>query len=570
MSNVSPILLTAALVAASAGLASTDDDAVVRAMKDEMQRSMSELQLADSPKPYFIAYTVRDNTQLLESFYLGTSVRDDASRSRTVRVEVRVGSYELDNRNYRPRVDRSATVTFALPVSNDYEELRRVIWRATDSAYKNAVQNYAAKLTALENRRQGESLSDFTIEAPFEYTPKTTTTLTEISLDAIREPARLLSAAFVDKPDIFTSVVAASGAKRRRIFLNSEGSFHDYVEQQCRIRTLAFTQMVDGTEIQDYSNEYSIDCNNLPPLEEMQDRIHAMIDRVTNLRGAGTFTDVYNGPILYEGQAAAQIFRNFLVPRLLAIRTPMTDNARSDSLRFRNPFLDKIGARVLSAKIDVINDPTLKEFDGSPLIGHYLVDRQGVPAQRTLLVEDGKLQTLLTNRSPVDDFNRSTGSSRTGGSAMPGNVLILPEQEEGLTSEEIREEMDVLLDDYGLDYGIVIRRLANRAELAFGDRTSLVLEAYKVFPDGSEELIPAIEVTGYSDRTLRDIVAITQEVQQYDTVYGGGRGAWVTPISIIAPSAILIEELTVRKIRPVSPKPPVVPHPSADPTALSN
>ncbi len=546
------------------------DDVIVQALKDELQRSMSELQLEGSPQPYFIAYTVRDNSQLLESFFLGTSVRADRISSRTVRVEVRVGSYELDNRNYRPRVNRSATVTRALPITNDYEELRRAIWRATDVAYKNAVQNYASKLTALESRRRDDPLPDFTIEEPFQYEQEQESTLDEINLDEVREPARILSAAFSNSPEIFTSVVAASAAKRRRTYVSSEGSFHDYVEQQCRIRTLAFTQMLDGTEIQDYSNEYSIDCANLPPLAEMQEGVQSLITRLTKLRTAETFEDVYNGPILYEGQAAAQIFRSFLLPRLMAIRVPMTDDARSDSQRFRNPFLDKIGARVVSAKIDVINDPTLTEFNGKPLLGHYLVDRQGIPARRTLLVEEGKLKTLLTTRSPVDEFERSTGSSRTGGSAMPGNVLILPKEGEGWTDEEIGVEMKSLLDDYGLDYGIVVRRLANRAELAFGNRTSVVLEAYKVFPDGREVLVPAMEITGYSDRTLRDIVAVSQEVQQYDTVYGSGSGAWVTPISIIAPSSLLIEELTARKMRPVSPRPPVVPHPSVDSTAVSN
>ncbi len=550
--------------------ASQDAGPIVQAMRDELHRSMTELQLEESPQPYYIAYTVRDNSQLLESFYLGTSVRADKTNSRTVRVEVRVGSYDLDNRNYRPRVNRSATITHPLPITDDYEELRRAIWRATDLAYKNAAQNYAAKLTAMESRRSDDPAPDFSIEESFQFVRPAQLNIDKINLDSVREPARELSSAFSNSPDIFTSVVAASAAKRRRIYVNSEGSFHDYVEQQCRIRTLAFTQMLDGTEIQDYSNEYSIDCASLPPMAEMQRRVRALISRMTNMRSAESFGDVYNGPILYEGQAAAQIFRRFLLPRLMAVRVPMTDDARSDSQRSRNPFLDKIGARVVSAKIDVINDPTLTEFNGQPLLGHYVVDRQGIPARRTLLVEEGRLKTLLTTRSPVDEFDKSTGSSRTGGSAMPGNVLILPKEGEGWTDEEIRVEMSSLLDDYGLDYGIVVRRLANRAELAFGNRTSVVLEAYKVFADGREVLVPAMEITGYSDRTLRDIVAVSQEIQQYDTVYGSGSGAWVTPISIIAPSSLLIEELTARRMRPISPKPPVVPHPSVDSTAVTN
>ncbi len=554
----------AAALVATIALASIaqEDEVIVQALKDEMDRSLNELQLEDSPKPYFVGYTVFDNTQVDESFFVGTSVRNGKSRNRRLQVDVRVGSYDLDNRNYRPRMNRPSTIMQALPITEDYEELRRAIWRATDVAYKNAVQNYAAKLTALENRRIGEPIADFTQEDPFRLVEESASDVSESALATIRAPAQALSELFIGETEIYTSVVAATAAERRRIYINSEGSFHDIREQLCRIRTLAFTQAADGTELQDYSTETSLDCNSLASLDDMKTRVQEMIARLRNAREAEPPEEVYNGPVLFEGQAGAEIVRSLLLSRLLAVRNPMTDDPRADSMRFRNPFLDKIGARVISARVDVVNDPVLSTFNDRPLLGHYAVDRQGVPASTTMLIEDGRLKTLLTTRSPVDDFDKSTGSSRRGGSAIPGNILVLPKEGEGLSDEEMREEMNLLIQDYALDYGIVVRRLANRSEQAFGNRTSVVLEAYKVFPDGREELIPSVEITGYSDRTLRDVIAVSEELVHYDTVYGGGGGTWVTPMSIVSPS-ILIEELTVRKMRPISPKPPVIPHPIA-------
>ena len=569
MRNVRVIVSAFVAVLASSSVLGQSDDIIIEALNDELERSMNELQLEDAPKPYFIGYTVFDNTQYTESFFVGTSVRDDAVRARTLRVEVRVGSYELDNRNYQPRASRSSAITRGLPVTDDYEEIRRTVWRATDFAYKNAVQNFASKKTALENRRQEDSLTDFSIEEPIRYTSEPEVDFDAIDLQVVRDPANELSKMFENAPDVYTSVVVATGAKRRRIFMNSEGSFHDIHEQLCRIRTMAFTQADDGTELQDYLTEYSTDCVNFPPLADMRSRVQQMINRLQSLRVATPPEEVYNGPVMFEGQAASEIFRRLLLPRLLAIRVPMTDNPRSDSLRPRNPFLDKIGARVISAKIDVINDPTIDAYEDRPLLGHYTVDRQGVPAQRTQLIDGGRLQTLLSTRSPVDDFNSSTGSSRSGGSAIPGNVFLIPQEGEGLSEEEMQEELEFLMQDFGVEYGIVVRRLANPAELAFGNRTSNVLEAYKVFPDGREELLPVVEITGYNDRTLRDIVAVSKDVSRHDTIYGYSRGAWVTPISIVCPS-IVIEELTVRKMPPISPKPPVVPHPYADPATLSN
>ena len=553
--------------------AQDDDDPVIRAMKDEMQRSMNELQMDDSPKPYFIAYTIFDNSFADEQYTLGTAMRNVSQRNRYVRVELRVGSYELDNTNYRPRGNRPTVITQYVPVSDDYEEVRRSLWRATDTVYKNAAQNYSSKLTALENRSDKELDNDFTQEEPFVLTADGEADLEGVNLEALKDTALALSAMFLDYPEIYTSLVSATVAKRRMIYVNSEGSFFDINEERCRTRTVAFTQAVDGTEHQDYSTEYSINCNDVASYDEMQPKVQAMIERLTALREAESPDDVYNGPVLFEGQAAAEIVRSFLLPRLSATRLPISDDPRSDAMLNRNPFLDRIGRRVISADVNVYNDSTLSEFNGFPLVGKYSVDQQGVPAQRTTLIEGGRLQTLLTSRAPVDEFNKSSGSSRLGGYGMPSNILVLPNEEAGLTKEQMMEEMNVLIDDYGLEYGLVIRKLANPAELVYGNRTSYVLEAYKVYPDGREVLVPSIEIAGFTDRSLRDrmlrdIVAISQDVELTNTVYGGG-GVWSALISIASPS-LLFEELTVPKMRPVSPKPPVVPHPATDGSALSN
>jgi hypothetical protein len=50
---INRILATALL---TASLASAAEDAIVRAMRDELARSMKKLQLENLDKPYFVAY----------------------------------------------------------------------------------------------------------------------------------------------------------------------------------------------------------------------------------------------------------------------------------------------------------------------------------------------------------------------------------------------------------------------------------------------------------------------------------------------------------------------------------
>ena len=48
----------------------------------------------------------------------------------------------------------------------------------------------------------------------------------------------------------------------------------------------------------------------------------------------------------------------------------------------KSDWITRIGARVLPASVTVVDDPGAKEFHGTPLIGAYAVDDEGVRAQK--------------------------------------------------------------------------------------------------------------------------------------------------------------------------------------------
>jgi len=74
----------------------------------------------------------------------------------------------------------------------------------------------------------------------------------------------------------------------------------------------------------------------------------------------------------------------------------------TDAQRFggKSDWVSRIGARVLPSGVNAVDDPGAKEFKGTPLIGGYAVDDEGVRAQRVTLVENGKLQSALMSRRP--------------------------------------------------------------------------------------------------------------------------------------------------------------------------
>src|SRR5712692_5273091 len=80
--------------------ASAQDDVVMKAMRDELDRSMRQLRLENLDKPYFIAYCVSDRADSAIAATLGSLISHQQSRARLLTVEVRVGDYALDNTNF--------------------------------------------------------------------------------------------------------------------------------------------------------------------------------------------------------------------------------------------------------------------------------------------------------------------------------------------------------------------------------------------------------------------------------------------------------------------------------------
>ncbi len=157
--RIAALCLTASLLAAQ-----TAPDALLKAMKDELERSRT-LQFSGLDKPYYIEYTVEDQRGFSVSASLGGILSRNSNHVRIPRTRVRVGDYTFDNSNYLYG-DLGAGRGSELPLDDNYAVLRRSFWLATDQAYKGAVEAIARKRAALKNITQPEALPDFWKASP--------------------------------------------------------------------------------------------------------------------------------------------------------------------------------------------------------------------------------------------------------------------------------------------------------------------------------------------------------------------------------------------------------------------
>ncbi|PYU91029.1 MAG: hypothetical protein DMG25_15725, partial [Acidobacteria bacterium] len=302
----------------------------MKAMRDELSRSIEKLQLGSQSKPYFISYLVRDTTTTEASATFGSLSSSDKQRTRTLVVMVRVGDYSLDNTNFvsmrfgfgRMGMVRMSAGGVPLPLEDDYKEIRRQIWLATDAAYKNALEDLSGKRAALQVQTRGEDIPDFTREEPATITDE----MPPAYLNGAEAEAlvRDLSALFKQMPDVFSSSAHLEVINNDIRYVNSEGSSFTRLEPGVMLTAIAKSQAGDGMPLEDFVEAYGRSMQDLPKTA-LADRIRQIGARLKQLHEA-PLVDQYSGPVLVEGQAAAELFSRLLAPRLLAVRRPISDN----------------------------------------------------------------------------------------------------------------------------------------------------------------------------------------------------------------------------------------------------
>ncbi|MDE0420253.1 MAG: metallopeptidase TldD-related protein [Gammaproteobacteria bacterium] len=565
-------------------IAHGDEDALMQAMRAELARSVDDLQMEDMDKPYFVAYTITDTQRLTASASFGALLPSYESRARGLSVEVRVGDASFDNTNFR---SMSAFSGFGggttLPLDDNVVEIRRQIWLATDAAYKDALQQLANKRAALQNETRVEDLADLAAQEPFTYVDEPNRNVP--TLDDMKDLVRHLSGLFRDMPQIADSRVVAGVTYRRTYYVNSEGSSFIRTDPAASLTVRAQAQAEDGTILHDFVTTNGLVWDDVSASDALEAEVKAMGMAVSARVSAPKLDERYTGPVLFEGQAAAELFAQVFVPRLLGTRMPDTESQFSSFMsQSRNPFLDKLGARVLPRFLNLKDDPTLA---GDGFVGGYGVDDEGVPASATSLVERGILKSLLTTRNPVQGIEASTGNRR-GGGPVPSNLVMTTDR--GMAREELLHEFKLLMAEREAEYGIVVRRLGNplfrpstgnNISINFGgpaqQQASVepALLAYRVYADGREELLRTVELAAVTDSVFKEIIAVSDSPTTYTFTHSpasfGGLGTIIMigasgfssslhAVSVSVPD-LLFEEMSVRNPTGNLPHRPVAGHP---------
>jgi len=546
---------------------SAQESPTLSAMQDEMKRSMAELRMKGEAAPYYIAYEVLDRTMSDMSARLGAIVENPPRRSRTLRVEVRVGDYTFDSSRFVVQGFGGGGggltgETVLAPLDDDYDAMRREIWITTDTAYKRAITMFARKKAAFQNRSASDPIPDFSSEPAVETIvpgawPRPDTTGSDngdsgsVRLQADRNSvlARVQqpSAVFGAYPDIDLSEASIAQVHGTRYYLNSEGFKTVAPIHLASLAIFAESQADDGMPVRETYTAVERAVADLPAPADLIARARALAAGVSAARVA-PIGEEFAGPVMIEGIGGAQFISETLVQMMQARRPPDTENPRMGQSA-PSPFLNRTGLRVMADSFAASDTPSLTHFDGKPLVGSYTVDDEGMPAKDVRLVEKGRLATLLTNRVPQKYFLRSNGHGRSN--TVLAGVFQL-ESAQAIPASDLKGKYIELLKAQDKDFGYIVRGVRPEGPGGAGPGIDAVA---KVTLDGKETPVRGMRFGSVAAVAFRDLAEASKE----RTVYSYRAGA-TSAVSVIAPG-LIFEELEILRIRDIMQKPPVVPSP---------
>ncbi|HVU05763.1 MAG TPA: metallopeptidase TldD-related protein [Polyangiaceae bacterium] len=540
------------------------DEKILAAMRSELSRSTTELVLPGAPKPYYVGYWVVDSSERSVEATLGAVVSDETSRDRAVKVEVRVGTPESDNSNFAGNLAadgdfvREAELISPTPAPLDDDDLgvRRALWLATDGAYKGAVEVLERKRAA----KRSEVASKTDVPSFSTEKPATTIEHDAPKLAAGGDPAALarkVSAVFRSFPEVQRSDVHVLETTTKKRFVSSEGSSAVETAVFAGVEVTCSGQAEDGMPLERTAFVAAKIGEPIPEAAALSEAKRIGKELVELVHAP--LVEDYAGPVLFEGKAAAQLVYELLGEALSGTPAPEGNE------ELEGPLARKLGRRVLPKGFTVFDDPTLRTWQGAPLLGAYLVDDEGMPSTRAPLVDDGRLTGFLMSRTPREGVLHSNGHGRSGlvgwAHGRVGNLFV--EAKGGLPRSELRRRLARAAKDEGESAALVITELEPRTTATSGDIVPGAQVAYRIGADGKETLVRGAQIADLSVRDLRDVLATGSERALYGFL-AESQGGLDVGVSVVAPS-LLLEDVEVRGQKSPNKRAPVVPKPPMDP-----
>lgn len=536
--------------------AASAQDSLMHTLTKELDREFRQLKAADD-RLYYMSYRVDDILVYSIRTSFGAVSGIDSAHYRIFTPSIRLGNYQLDNTH---NVSYGQTAA-ALPLTNNEDLLRLIIWKNTDNSYKSSAQAYEQILTSKKvNVAEEDTAADFSpAKRSVYFDPPLHYDQLHPDIDALTKNLIAYSGALKPNPDLLTGVATLEFKIERNYFTDTEGTMLIENGTSTWQSVYSYTKAPDGMELPLFKMYFAWNPGELPSRDSVLKDVHEMSSKLTALRVAPV-ADPYVGPAILSGRAAGVFFHEIFGHRL--------EGKRMKSDQDGQTFKNKIGTPVLPSFLSIIMDPTIKKLDKAAVNGFYRYDAEGVEAQKTTMVQDGILKTFLMTRTPINQVSGSNGHARTAAGGIPesrqSNLIVNSgnTRSPAELKQLLRDEAKKQGREYGYYFEDVQGGFTNIGRTTPNAFNVMPIEVYKVFADKRpDELVRGVDLIGTPLSMFGRIIAADNVRQTFNGMCGSNSG-WV-PVSASSP-AIFVDVIETQKKNKSTDRLPVLPRPDLD------
>ncbi len=506
-------------------------DALADLLQTELQREMTAWQATASP-PYFVSFRVDDQqTWYLEASFGAVSEHQDR-HFRIFTPMVRVGDWQFDNYHPSDNGPEDAETTY-LPLEDEPDAVRHVVWLSADAAYRAAVSRLAAvSADAAVRVRNNRESADYTESPPVQYI-ESPADAPFSARDVEKWLQRLCrySAIGKDFPELLRCDASLSVRYVRKYYVSSEGSVivqnQPYATLSCDLTARAD----DGMQLPLFVQWFAFRPDRLPDDKTVTDAIKDLVRRLQQLQKAPV-AEPYSGPALMSADAAGVFFHEIFGHRVEGQRLKDENDAQT--------FRHMLGESVLPADISVSMKPRTRQFGSQDLNGYYLYDDEGIPADEVDIVRNGILLRFLMSRTPVPGISGSNGHGRAAAGYNPvtrqSNLFVSSDR--GLGENDLRQMLIEEIKAQGKPYGYFFTKVTGgytqTSRYSPNAFNISPLEVFRIYPDGRpDELVRGVDLIGTPLAMLSQIAAAGGTPQIFTGMCGAESG--YVPVTCIAP-----------------------------------
>lgn len=550
--------------AAAATAPAAGDSIIIAALKKEMSRALLTLKNAGDAPLYYLAYRVQEKEYIdIDGSYGALTDDGGLTNYRTLDVEVRVGSPKLDNSHRIPDGTASDQIfggSARLPIEDDEDAIRNIVWLKTDSEFRQAQKRFAQVRANKDVLVQEEDRSDdFVMEKPNVFRkvcPKLTCDTAKW-----RKLVRQLSGIMKEYPNLRHSYVQFEAGRVKRYIVTSDGSAIEDERIEYGIRAFADAVSDDGMVVWLFDEMLTEDQQSLADEKKLSALVRKTASAVEKLRKAPAARP-FVGPAILKGKAAAVFFHEIFGHRVEGHRQKDESEGRT--------FADKIGVQIMPKFISVVDDPTAAKLNKTSLNGHYLFDDEGVAAQKVVLVDRGVLRRFLMSRSPVRGFARSNGHGRCRAGYAPvarqANLMVIADPSRQVGFDKLKELLRNEIRKQRKPYGLIFDDIEGGSTMTTVSEPQMFslypLKVTRVYADGRpDDILRGVDIVGTPLASLEYILFAGTDVQTFNGSCGAESG-WI-PVSASSPS-LLIKTIEVSRQAKSHEKKPILPDPLHD------